>query len=58
MVAGQPPFLESNPKEASEKIINGTVKFPKWVSVKLRDLIERLLEKDPRERLTTNVKYH
>jgi len=58
MVTGTYPFSMTNklPKPRSEDIKNAilekAVQYPKWVSKSLRDLLQRLLHKNPQYRIT------
>ncbi|OCT99514.1 hypothetical protein XELAEV_18005297mg [Xenopus laevis] len=52
MAFGDSPFYEGNNRE---KIINSTIKdeprIPHWLNENLKDLLKKLLEKDPNQRL-------
>jgi len=50
-LTGRPPFESSNHKETYKKITNLEIKFPSYVQDGARDLIRKLLVKDPKKRL-------
>jgi serine/threonine protein kinase len=50
-LTGRPPFESSNHKETYKKITNLEIKFPSYVQEGARDLIRKLLIKDPKKRL-------
>lgn len=54
MISGYPPFYASNRSVLFEKIKTGNVKLPKNASADLQDLLNKLLEKDPKKRLGAN----
>ena len=51
LVVGIPPFRSPDPAELRKKILKGVVKFPPFVSLTFKDLIMKLLKKDPSRRL-------
>ena len=51
MLVGLPPFYDSSKTEMYKKILNNKPKFPNHVPAKAKDLITKLLEKDPSKRL-------
>ncbi|OCT99544.1 hypothetical protein XELAEV_18005326mg [Xenopus laevis] len=61
MASGDSPFYEGNNRE---KIINSTIndepRIPRWLNENLKDLLKKLLEKDPNQRLGAhgNIKHH
>ena len=50
-LCGVPPFEAEGHSETYKRIVRVDLHFPKHVSPEARDLIQRLLVKDPRERL-------
>lgn len=59
MLTGMPPFFSKNIRVIYNKILNAEVHFPDYVSSIARDLILRLLERDPSMRLKDEgVKLH
>ena len=56
MLYGLPPFYKENVEEMYSLIQKGNVKFPKKIqtSEEVKDLILKLLEKDPKNRLGNN----
>lgn len=54
LVFGNVPFVANNVPAVYEKIKNDNIQFPEniKISADLRDLIERMLEKDPSKRIT------
>ncbi|OCT96880.1 hypothetical protein XELAEV_18009097mg [Xenopus laevis] len=61
MASGDSPFYEGNNRE---EIINSTIndepRIPRWLNDDLKDLLTKLLEKDPHKRLGAhgNIKHH
>lgn len=51
-LVGKPPFEDSSEKGTYKKIKTGTPSFPSHLTKEAKDLVSRLLAKDPRERLT------
>ena len=51
MVVGKTPFISSNIKDIHNKIKYGKCEFPEYVSEEFKDLISKLLNKNPFERL-------
>jgi serine/threonine protein kinase len=51
MIGGIPPFYSNKRKVLFDNIINKEIKFYKEFSSKARDLIKKLLAKDPNERM-------
>ena len=54
MVSGYSPFAASNATDQMQicrNIVNGKLKFPSWVDPTCKDLIEKLLVRDPSKRL-------
>jgi serine/threonine protein kinase len=52
LVVGIPPFYSRNTNEMYQKILFAPLKFPAFVSNPCRDLIARLLNRNPEDRLT------
>jgi serine/threonine protein kinase len=50
-LTGRPPFESSTQKETYKKIKNIDLKFPNYISELARDLIRKLLVKEPKKRL-------
>jgi len=51
-VVGQPPFMAEGHQETYRRIAKVDLKFPASVSKEARDLIAKLLVRDPRKRLS------
>lgn len=51
MLIGLPPHYSKNRQEMYRKIVNEPVNIPLWLSKEARDLLKRLLEKDPKKRI-------
>jgi serine/threonine protein kinase len=51
MLSGLPPFYDENSNKMYRMAINDPVQFPEYFSAEAKDLIGRLLEKDPLRRL-------
>lgn len=51
MVVGRPPFQSTNHALLISKIIAAELRYPPFVPQGIRDLVGRLLQKDPEERL-------
>jgi serine/threonine protein kinase len=59
MITGKLPWIDSNLKRVTDKIINADYVIPKEISDSCADLISHLLTKNPSERLTAEkVKNH
>mmetsp|Transcript_10236 Transcript_10236/g.18662 ORF Transcript_10236/g.18662 Transcript_10236/m.18662 type:complete len:613 (-) Transcript_10236:240-2078(-) len=59
MVVGEYPFDDENDAALIKKIIEQPLQFPESLGPEIRDLIERLLRKDPKERIrATEIQYH
>ncbi|XP_041433799.1 protein kinase C delta type [Xenopus laevis] len=61
MASGDSPFYEGNDREkVISSIINDEPRIPRWLNDDLKDLLRKLLEKDPNQRLGAhgNIKYH
>jgi serine/threonine protein kinase len=53
MLTGYPPFAQnSGPNETIEKVREGKWKMPEGISYFAQDLLDKLLQKDPRQRIT------
>jgi len=50
-MTGLPPFYCNDREELFEKIKLGLIKFPSNFSANLKDLLTKLFQKDPQERL-------
>lgn len=55
LVCGVPPFYSENLNEMFEKIKHAPLRFPNGLGVEIRDLITRLLIRDPTRRLGCGV---
>jgi serine/threonine protein kinase len=53
MLTGLPPFYCRDRDRLFEKIRKGDLSFPKYLSVQAKDLLTKLLERDPTKRLGT-----
>lgn len=51
MVNGTPPFYSDSRKELFKKIAYAKINLPKKIGPVICDLLEKLLKKDPKERL-------
>ena len=51
-LVGSPPFEAPNNHETYKRIINVDLRYPQHVSSKARDLVGRLLRKDPMDRIS------
>jgi len=51
MLSGNPPFYNDNVNVMYEKILYAAPKFPPSISDSAKDIISKLLEKDPSRRL-------
>mmetsp|Transcript_27281 Transcript_27281/g.49024 ORF Transcript_27281/g.49024 Transcript_27281/m.49024 type:complete len:408 (+) Transcript_27281:300-1523(+) len=59
MVCGYLPFEDPNSSVLYQKIMNGTYKCPKFISVEVNDLINRILEVNPNNRISVErIKEH
>ena len=54
MLTGMPPFYSQNRNELFERIKTGQLKYPQFISVAAKHLINNLLIKDPNKRLGTH----
>jgi serum/glucocorticoid-regulated kinase 2 len=54
MLVGIPPFYNNNRKTMYTSILKDDIKFFQHMSKDVCDLISKLMEKDPRDRLGTN----
>lgn len=50
MLAGYPPFYDENPFGIYQKVLAGSIDFPRHFDVKVKDLIKRLLTQDRAKR--------
>ncbi|XP_031268888.1 serine/threonine-protein kinase GRIK1-like isoform X1 [Pistacia vera] len=55
IVTGQLPFLGESIPETYEKILNSPLSLPEEIDPELKDLLQRLLCKDPIQRITSDV---
>jgi serine/threonine protein kinase len=53
MVVGLPPFYSKNRTELFDKIKFGNPNIPPYISQKLKNLLEKLFQKNPDNRLGT-----
>jgi serine/threonine protein kinase len=51
MLTGDPPFLSSNRLKMFDRIKNSSLSVPPYVSAPAKSLLNRLLEKDPTQRI-------
>lgn len=51
MTTGLPPFYSRDKDDMYDRIRFGGVKYPSYMSIELKDLIEHLLIKNPEKRL-------
>jgi len=51
MLAGYPPFYDNEPIGIYKKIISGLIEFPRFLDIKAKDLIRKLLNPDLNHRL-------
>lgn len=54
MIAGLPPFRESNDYQIFQKVLELEYEFPEGFDEDAKDLVEKLLQKDPRQRIGSN----
>jgi 5'-AMP-activated protein kinase catalytic alpha subunit len=50
MLAGYPPFCDSDTSKLYAKILAGNFKFPSWISASAKDLISKILVVNPAKR--------
>jgi len=55
LMTGGPPFTGNNTAKITHKIINSKLSLPYFLSPDAKDLITRLLRKDPTKRLGYNM---
>ncbi|XP_023476051.1 protein kinase C delta type isoform X4 [Equus asinus] len=60
MLIGQSPFHGDDEDELFESIRMDTPHYPRWITKESKDILEKLLERDPTKRLgvTGNIKAH
>jgi len=58
MLTGLPPFYSQNINIMYQKILNGELRFPSYVSPDAQSLLEGLLTRDVEKRLGSEVKKH
>lgn len=51
LITGKPPFAAPNHKKTQEKIVRGKLAFPYFMSPDAKDLMTKLLRKEPQKRL-------
>lgn len=57
LIAGYLPFNDYNPSVLYRKIYRGQFRFPRWISHDLRFLLSRLLDTNPKTRITVDEIY-
>ena len=55
LLTGNPPFTGNNNAKIQEKILKAKIKFPYFLTPDAKDLLTRLLRRDPRKRLGSNM---
>eukprot|EP01115_Flamella_aegyptia_P005059 TRINITY_DN2149_c0_g1_i2.p1 TRINITY_DN2149_c0_g1~~TRINITY_DN2149_c0_g1_i2.p1 ORF type:complete len:309 (+),score=81.45 TRINITY_DN2149_c0_g1_i2:500-1426(+) len=55
MLTGLPPFYSQNINIMYQKILNGELRFPSYISAEAKDLLEGLLDRDPASRLGSDM---
>lgn len=59
LVSGYLPFEDPNTSALYKKILSGDYTTPKWISPEVKDLIDCILEVDPKRRYTVdNIRRH
>ena len=59
MLCGYLPFTDSNDQKLFKKIVEGKLYFPHYLSEQAKDLLNKVLTKDPLKRITINkIKKH
>jgi len=59
MLCGYLPFTDSNEQKLFKKIVEGKLYFPHYLSEQAKDLLNKVLTKDPLKRITINkIKKH
>ena len=51
LVHGKAPFTGAHPREISEKIMKGVIRFKPGLSAEYKDLVTQILKFEPSERL-------
>ena len=51
MISGLPPFYSRNRDTMFDKIMKADISFPPFMSAEAKDVLTKLLERDPKERL-------
>ncbi|XP_064197295.1 protein kinase C delta type-like [Anguilla rostrata] len=51
MLTGDSPFQGDNEDELSTSVCTDTIEYPSWLNQESKDLLEKLLERDPTHRL-------
>jgi serine/threonine protein kinase len=54
MLVGIPPFYSQNRDQMFKNILNHEADYPSNMSEEAQDLIEKCIEKDPKDRLGSN----
>ncbi|OWB76588.1 hypothetical protein B5S32_g741 [[Candida] boidinii] len=57
MCTGKPPFTGNNHKAISDKIIKQKIKYPFYLSNDIKDLLNKLLNKNVTKRLDVDIKW-
>ena len=59
MLAGYLPFVDNDEQKMYKKIVEGKLYFPQQISNSAKDLLQKLLEKDPLKRISiSEIKKH
>jgi serine/threonine protein kinase len=56
MLAGRPPFSNKNKRKVLKDVLSAPILMKKSFSVKARDLLDKLLERDPKKRIGFGVR--
>ncbi|KAL6703348.1 hypothetical protein ACN47E_009766 [Coniothyrium glycines] len=55
LLTGSPPFIGNNNAKIQEKIVKSKLSLPYYLSADAKDLLTRLLRKEPKKRLGSNM---
>lgn len=55
LLTGAPPFASNNHAKTEQKIVHGKLTIPYYLSADAKDILTRLLRKEPRKRLGGNM---